>query len=348
MWNIITNYPLHPSPYFSALERAFAAQDIECRFFAELDEALSSSGIVNLHRLQRLYYVRGRPDTQRLEHSLDLIRQAKCKGMIIAWTVHNLLPLSSGARITLDHHCTRSVLALSDVVICHTQADARYIRQLAPDVEVQVCGSAGLWMPEAVDEPHLTPLVQAMASVEQAFLAFGHITAYKDLVRLSKAFFDATSKARLFIAGEARDHALLSALRDLEKASAGRLVLWPERVDPAQAHRLYRKCAVAVCGYVTSGRYAYFRDVLHPSSVTTARGFNIPVITPDTASTRELATGIPALLYDAPQESLDIEGAMHLAEQRFVANAFQPRTVQDDWIGIARAYKSIGHVHDIR
>ena len=342
MWNIITNYPQHPSPYFTALERAFAAEGVECRFFADLAEALGSEGIVNLHRLQRLYYVKGRPDTMRLEHSLALINQARRKGMTIAWTVHNLLPLGNSVEITLDQHCMRSVLALCDVVLCHTQADAQFIRQLAPNAEVLACGSAGLWMPEVAERKDLDSLVRAMASVEQAFLAFGHITAYKDLIRISNAFLKTTTKARLFIVGEARDLNLLKALRGLENASAGRLVLWPERVDPAQAHRLYQQCSVAVCGYVTSGRYAYFRDVLHPSSVTTARGFNIPVITPDTPSTRELATGIPALFYDNAKGSLDIEGALHLAEQRFVTNSYQPRTTQDDWIGIARAYKSIG------
>lgn len=160
-------------------------------------------------------------------------------------------------------------------------------------------------MPEIEGENDLEPLVQAMVLAEQAVLAFGHITAYKDLLRMVRAFLKATNKARLFIAGEARDLKLLRALRDLEVAGAGRLVLWPKRVDPADAHPLYKHCTVAICCYVTSGRYAYFRDVLHPSSVTTARGFNIPVITPDTPSTRELAVGIPALFYDNSSGSLD-------------------------------------------
>ena len=342
MWNIITNYPHHPSPYFSALDRAFAAEGIECRFFADLGNALDSTGFINLHRLQRLYCVNDRPDADLLDASLHLLSDAKRKGLKIAWTVHNLLPINKRETVALDHDCMQQVLTLCDVVVCHSQADAQFIRQLAPDVELSVCGSAGLWMPENEGDQNLTPLLQEMEAAEQAFLAFGHITAYKDLLRVGRAFLDSTSKARLFIAGEARDPELLQALRSLEAASAGRLMLWPWRVDPADAHRLYKRCTAAICSYVTSGRYAYFRDVLHPSSIATARGFNIPLITADTPSTRELAVGVPALFYkEGCTGPTGIERTLRLAEERFAATTFHPRTAQDEWIGIARVYKSI-------
>ncbi|WP_395605989.1 hypothetical protein [Pseudomonas sp. B16120] len=342
MWNVISNYPHHRSPYFSALDRAFAVENIESRHFPELKSALNSNGVISLHRLQRLYRDENGPNPALLNNSLQLLSLARQRGLKLAWTVHNLLPIYGEEPTSLDRQCMQHVLDLSDMVICHTHADAGSIRQLAPRANVSVSGSAGLWMEETEHDTSLEPLLCAMDDCEQAFLAFGHITAYKDLLRVGRTFLQCTNNATLFIVGEARDSSLLGSLRDLQAASGGRLMLWPLRVDPSEAHRLYRRAAVAVCSYLTTGRYAYFRDVLHPSSISTARGFNVPVITPDLPATRELAVGVAAVFYASDVESsADLGAALRLAETRFREPSYSSGTARDEWIQIARFYKEI-------
>ncbi|MFI2204728.1 glycosyltransferase [Streptomyces sp. NPDC020192] len=299
-WVVISNYPAWPSPYFAELER-HAPPALQLEFAAGLDvlaERPGPPGVVNLHRLKRLYQ---EPDGQRTQMAaeamlkrLEALRAASWK---IVWTVHNLLPIDGQKAGAEDRYAANGVLALADAVVTHTHADAAHLGTLTR-APVTVAGWAA---PTPAPGPAPVPveaLARHMAAVPFAVLVLGNVTAYKDLPATVDAFSHATSRAHLFLAGPSREPSLTDVLTRQAAASGGRVHLYLQRVPPRHAHVLYRAAGTALCPYRVDGPWDFFAQMLHPSSVGTALACGTPVIAPDLPAIREMTAGRSARLYD--------------------------------------------------
>ncbi len=98
-WVVICNYPAWPSPYFAEMERHFP-HALRLDFAAHpnmLAKHPGPPGVINLHRLKRLYRKPSGQGTwaaaEVLVRRLETLRVA---GWRIVWTVHNLLPIDGG------------------------------------------------------------------------------------------------------------------------------------------------------------------------------------------------------------------------------------------------------------
>ncbi|MGB8201757.1 MAG: hypothetical protein WCF33_19050, partial [Pseudonocardiaceae bacterium] len=127
---MITDYPRWPSPYFAQLHR-HAPPELGLMFRPDLDslddiESTMGPGTINLHRLKRLYRNDSGARTLNAARSmLDRLASLRARGWRLVWTVHNLLPIDGAASRTADQAAAEGVLALADLVLCHTAADAR-------------------------------------------------------------------------------------------------------------------------------------------------------------------------------------------------------------------------------
>jgi hypothetical protein len=304
-WVVITDYPAWPSPYFAQFARYAPAELglIFRRNLGELDALTDHEpcrpGIVNLHRLKRLYRA---PDGSRssagamaMLERLDYLRLA---GWRVVWTIHNLLPIDGGPPQQADRAAADGVLELADAVICHTNADAAFLRTRVVDDRVVVAGWAGLpTQTEAAPEPAVAALAERMRRTPISLLLLGNLTAYKDLPAALEQFTATTTKAEFFVIGPTRDAELAQRLRLLANHSGGRVHVEVRRVEPDQAGHLYGAATAAVCPYSVAGPYAFFADVLHPSSVGTAVVFGVPVVAPTLPSVLEMTAGHPRVLY---------------------------------------------------
>ncbi len=291
-WVVISNYPAWPSPYFAEMQRhaptrfrlAFA-RDLEA-----IERRSGSPGVINLHRLKRLYLEPGGRTLTAAETMLARLAALRQAGWRIVWTVHNLLPIDGGAPTEADHHAAHGVLGLADAIITHTRADARHLATLT-GAPVIVAGWAGPTAGTSTVPREIRELVEQLAEAPTSVLLLGNLTAYKDLPTVTRAFASHTRTAHLFVVGPARDASVADVAAD------DRIHLHLERIPPEHIHALYRAADVALCPYRTEGPWEFFTRVLHPSSVGTAVAFGTPVIAPELPAVTEMTAGHPRWLY---------------------------------------------------
>jgi hypothetical protein len=304
-WVTITDYPAWPSPYFAQFAR-YAPAELGLVFRPDLGEldALTDHehcrpGIVNLHRLKRLYRAQdGSRSSAAAVAMLERLDRLRLAGWRVVWTVHNLLPIDGGPPQQADQAAADGVLKLADAVICHTNADAAFLRTRVVGDRVVVAGWAGLpTQMKASPEPAVAALTERMRRTAISLLLLGNLTAYKDLPATLEQFTATTTEAELFVIGPTRDAELTQRLRHLANRSGGRVHVEVRRVEPDQAGHLYGAATAAVCPYSVAGPYAFFADVLHPSSVGTAVVFGVPVLAPALPSVLEMTVGHPRVLY---------------------------------------------------
>ncbi|MFE1099365.1 glycosyltransferase [Nocardiopsis alba] len=299
-WVIITDYPTWPSPYFHELHTH--TPDLAPEFTPHLHTLHNRPGppgVVNLHRLKRLYRDgAGARTVAAAEAMLISLRTLRAAGWRVVWTVHNLLPIDGAPPGEADRVATHGVLELADAVVTHTHADAHHLASLtlAP---ITVAGWGGL-TPRPTSRPlpaHLAYMVGRMRAATSAVLVLGNLTDYKDLPATTRVFLEQTWRAHLFIAGPECTPGLIT---DLEHSIIGheeRVHLLAERVEAQDVPTLYAAADVALCSYRTDGPWEFFTRVLHPSSVGTALSFGVPVIAPDLPAIREMTDAHPRLLY---------------------------------------------------
>jgi hypothetical protein len=105
------------------------------------------------------------------------------------------------------------------------------------------------------------------------------------------AFLSGAPEGILLIAGPGTRRNRRSQIGD------DRVLLWAHRVEPSEAHVVIQRAAWAVCHYASRGRYAYFTQVLYPSSVAAAVCVGTRVLAPDLPSVREITEGHSRILY---------------------------------------------------
>jgi glycosyltransferase involved in cell wall biosynthesis len=314
---VISDYPRNSSPYFAAFEAAAAQAGLPVSFAPELPGAGEEPGVINLHRLKRLYRTPGgEPDDMRLDRLLAHLDGLRSRGFQIVWTLHNLYPIDGPVSRERDHRAALGVLSRTDAVLCHTEADAASIRLLAPHARVEVAGWGGLPSGEVLSAPTAS-LLESIPQDRPVFMMLGNQAPYKEVPRVCEAFLAATRHARLVIAGPRRQPA---PGEGLPTPSGERLLFWNHRVEPSEAHHLLRRASWAVCHYASQGRYEYFRAVLFPSSVASAVCAGVPVLAPDLGAVREITEGHRRILYEDAEHGM----ARAFAEADSVAAETRP------------------------
>jgi beta-1,4-mannosyltransferase len=299
-WVVITDYPRWPSPYFAQLHR-HAPPELGLLFRPDLDslegiESTRGPGIINLHRLKRLYRdASGARTLDGARWMLDRLASLRSRGWLLVWTVHNLLPIDGTASTTADRAAAEGVLALADTVLCHTAADASALADHTR-AEITVTGWAGLGPPDQRICAEVARVVSVMRSRPISILLLGHLTAYKDVSATVAAFLTHTRIAHLTVAGTCVDPRTATELTQLAATATGRVLLHLRRVPPDQAGHLYAAAHAAVCPYRSDGEFAFFSEVLHPSSVATAVCFRVPVIAPRLPAILEMTRDHPRWL----------------------------------------------------
>ncbi|MGH3720378.1 MAG: hypothetical protein ACRDRI_16345 [Pseudonocardiaceae bacterium] len=295
-WVVITDYPRWPSPYFAQLER-FAPPELGLLFRPDLDDLDTiGPGVINLHRLKRLYRdPAGTPSVDAARSLLEGLVRFRARGWRVVWTVHNLLPIDGATPSEVDRTVTDGVLAVAEVILCHTSADARTLAQRT-DAEVVVAGWAGLSRSRQPVSPEVASAVAGMRAATISVLLLGHVSAYKDVPAAVTSFLAHTRIAHLTVAGTCRDPRTTTELTRLAAISSGRVSVYLRRVPPEQAWHLYAAAHAAVCPYRSDGLFEFFSEVLHPSSVGTAVCFGVPVIAPRLPAILEMTLGQPRWL----------------------------------------------------
>ncbi|MGH3842078.1 MAG: glycosyltransferase [Pseudonocardiaceae bacterium] len=299
-WVVITDYPGWPSPYFAALHRC-APPELGLRFYPDLDDLddiadTTGPGVINLHRLKRLYRdLAGTRTMGAAQSLLDRLVWLRARGWRLVWTVHNLLPIDGTALSGVDKIVTDGVLAVAEVILCHTNADARVLAQRTA-AQVVVTGWAGLGRSGQPASREVAGVVASMRSATISVLLLGHVRAYKNVPTAVASFLAHTRSAHLTVAGTCPDPHNTTELTRLAASSSGRVSMHLQRIPPEQAWHLYAAAHAAVCPYRSDGPFGFFTEVLHPSSVGTAVCFGVPVIAPSLPSIVEMTSGRPRWL----------------------------------------------------
>ena len=340
-WIVVTDYPRWPSPYFQQLAQALPT-DFGLEFRPSLNEIArqpNRPGVVNLHRLARLYRDRdGHPNGDRAAALIERLDELRAGGWRLVWTVHNLLPIRAETSDPLDERVAAAVLDRTDALITHTASDAQALRAMCPDAVIVVGGSAGL--DTIANEPAPAPiqaLADQLARAHTGLLVLGNIAAYKGLPQITRAFLDATVDARLVIAGRPADPPTVALLEELSSRAGTRLVLHAQHVRPGNAQLLCQASTGLLCPYRADGPFAFFRRALHPSSVSMATGFATPVIAPDLPSIRELTDGHARALYASSEQAAEIFGQLDRGERPWNTRQ-RHSSPANRWPAIAEVY----------
>jgi len=337
-WIVLSDHRRRPSPYFAQLEKYVRQAGLGMEFASSLAEVAGPPGVVNPHRLKRLYRDQdGRPTLAGARAMLRRLRALQRAGWKVVWTLHNLYPIDVPRRRVADLVASHGVGRLADAILCHTRSDAAWMRR-RPGVRglVDVAGWGGLPDRAGSDVPEpVRRLVDRMAGDPRPYLLFGNVSPYKGVRTVVEAFCRAGGHdATLYVVGRCRDPETAEWLRS---CGGSRVYSHLEPVSPDHAHLLYAAAAVAVCPYEVTGAQRFFRKAIFPSSVGTAVGFGVPVLAPDLPSIREMVGGHPHVLYP-PREGISeaFAGASAWSDDR------QVRTPEDDgvrWSAIARCYE---------
>lgn len=347
-WVIVTDYPRWPSPYFAHLHR-YAPPALPLTFRPDIPSvsAVQPPGVLNLHRLKRLYHdaSQGARTPRAAADLLARLAGLRRAGWRVVWTVHNLKPIDGDAMTDTDDTVTRGVLDLADIVLCHTHTDSTWLRSRT-SADVRMVGWTGLDDSELPPSGAVATLVDHMRGELPAFLLLGHMTGYKDVPATAATFLAHTSRARLVIVGASRDPAISADLGRIVANAGGRVIWSPHRVPPEQVGHLYAAADAAVCPYRTDGDYGFFAEVLHPSSVTTATCYQVPVIASNLPAIAEITRGRHRWL--APAGS-DLGPALAAAEAALLApgqagtpTAHRPPSASAHrWIRIGQIYHTL-------
>lgn len=337
-WIIVTNYPKWPSPYFSQFESSLLGH-LPYEFKPHIPGPLElrSGDIVNLHRLKRLYVGETGVRTEHAAHNLlDKLTGLREIGAKIVWTLHNPYPIDGGPVTDTDIWVTKKVLELADHVIVHTDADASGARQLGRTGPITVAGWAGMPTRAVARnlDKSLVPIVDRMKSTEFPVLMLGNWTTYKDIPAVIRATRDATSQLGLFVLGPCRDNTIRQQVAFEERRTpSNRLVIQEGRVAPEHLYSLFGAARACVCNYNTSGDHWFFKKVLHPSSVSSAVVFGLPLIAPALEGVVEISNGHARSLYE-PDDW--VGEALQQAEHKLTQNAWTDvrpsfdKVVEDD------------------
>ncbi|TQN28425.1 glycosyl transferase family 1 [Haloactinospora alba] len=302
-WVVVTSYPAWPSPYFAEMAR-HAPTELALEFSPDLDSLTrdDGGGVINLHRLKRLYRTaEGTRTANAAERMLCRLTELRRDGWHVVWTVHNLLPIDGTPPCEADRLAARGVLDLADTIITHTRADAAHIRRLA-DTPVIVAGWGGITASTAPVTRPVAELAARMTSDSMSVLMLGNMTPYKDPRGVLDAFLRNSRSSRLFLVGPCPQEDLARELLAAADNSDGRVQVRLGRIAPEHITALYRSADVALCPYRADGSWEFFSRALFPSSVATAVEFAVPVVAPNLPSIREITDGHPRLLYPPPPD----------------------------------------------
>ena len=135
-WVIIAGSPVLAQPLLRApgTLRAGRAAAVLPRGPGPRPGLQAGPGVINLHRLKRLYRDPGTGEAGMGAAVRFLARLASLKenGWRLTWTVHNLLPIDGPPPGPADRAACDGVLALADAVLCHTRADACALARQTP------------------------------------------------------------------------------------------------------------------------------------------------------------------------------------------------------------------------
>lgn len=342
-WVIITDYPLWPSPYFEQLEGALPP-GFGLVFTPRLARIPRGerSGVINLHRLSRLYRgVDGRPCPGCADALLAELDDLRRRGWRLVWTVHNLFPIRAHGPDLVDESVGRAVLAQADAVIAHTNADAATLQAMRGLGPVVVAGSAGLdAIPRQQASSQVQRLTQFLRDAPVSLLVLGNLAAYKGLPWLVRTFLDSADTSKLVVAGRPADPGVVDHLTKLAGGAGNRLLLHAEHVPPSNARVLCRSATALLSPYRTDGPFEFFRLVLHPSSVSMATGFGIPVVAPDLPSIRELTDGHPRALYRDNRQAAGLLSLLDTGKLPWGETTLQDAPV-NRWASVALVYQRL-------
>lgn len=344
-WVVVSDYPAWPSPYFTELAR-HAPPALRLEFTSHLDDLPTRSGppgVINLHRLKRLYTHNGARTVTAAQAMLIQLSRVRAAGWRLVWTVHNLLPVDAAAPDTTDPQpghgpdrnsapepgwdrartadlcAAHGVLALADAVVTHTRADAGHLATMTR-APVIVAGWAAP-TPTHETASGLTPgpvtaLARRMSMAPFSVLVLGNVAVRKDLPTVVDTVARATRHAELFVVGHSRDPQLTTLLQR-QAAAEQRVHLHLDRVPPGQVHVLYQAADVALCPYRVDGQWSFLNQAFFPGSVATAAAYGTPVIAPDLPAIREITENLPRWLYPpAEGPALALTAAESKARQR--------------------------------
>jgi Ser/Thr protein kinase RdoA (MazF antagonist)/glycosyltransferase involved in cell wall biosynthesis len=343
-WVIITDYPRWPSPYFKQLEGAlppgfglaFAPR------LAGIPRRAQGPGVINLHRLSRLYRgVDGRPCPERADALLAELDDLRRGGWRLVWTVHNLFPIRARGPDLVDGSVGRAVLAQADAVIAHTSADAATLQAMRGRGPVVVAGSAGLdAIPRQPASSQVQRLTQFLRDAPTGLLVLGNLAAYKGLPWLVRTFLDSTDASKLVMAGRPADPGAVDRLAKLAGGAGNRVLLHAEHVPPGNARVLCRAATALLSPYRTDGPFEFFRLVLHPSSVSMATGFGTPVVAPDLPSVRELTDGHHRALYRDSRQAAALLSLLDTGKRPWGETTLQEAPA-NRWASVALVYQRL-------
>lgn len=330
-WVVISDYPAWPSPYFTEFAR-HTPHALRLEFTSHLDELTTRSGppgVINLHRLKRLYTHNGTRTVAAAQAMLIQLSRLRAAGWKLVWTVHNLLPVDAPAPDTTDPHSSRGfdrnstpdsdsgsgpgwhavrkadlfaghgVLALADAVVTHTQADADHLATVTRAPIIVSGWAAPTPTAEAAPGP-VTALARRMSMAPFSVLVLGNVAARKDLPTVVDIFARATRHAELFVVGDSRDPQLTTLLQR-QAAGEQRVHLHLDRVSPGQVRVLYQATDVALCPYRVDSQWSFLGQAFFPGSVATAAAYGTPVIAPDLPAIREITENLPRRLYPSAE-----------------------------------------------
>lgn len=158
--------------------------------------------VVHFHWAEWLWNPNREPPARALAKLAAFLLLAGRRGVLRAWTVHNLEPHEGGG--WADRAGTRLLATLSDLVICHSEGVAEHVRRrYRPRGRVVVMphGSYTGWFPpprpraDVLGELGLDPEVPVLACV-------GYVRDYKGLDVAAAAAARLGADAQLLVAGE--------------------------------------------------------------------------------------------------------------------------------------------------
>ncbi len=343
-WVIITDYPRWPSPYFEQLEGALPL-GLGLAFtprLAGIPRRTEGPGVVNLHRLSRLYRgMDGGPCREHADALLAELDDLRRGGWRLVWTVHNLFPIRAHGPNLVDESVSRAVLAQADAVIAHTEADAATLRTIRGRGPVVVAGSAGLdAIPRRPASSQVQRLTQFLRDAPTGLLVLGNLAAYKGLPCLVRTFLDSTDASKLVVAGRPADPGAVDRLRKLAGGAGNRVMLHAEHVPPGNARVLCRAATALLSPYRTDSPFEFFRLVLHPSGVSMATGFGTPVVAPDLPSVRELTDGYPRALYRDYRQAAALLSLLDTGKRPWGETTLQEAPA-NRWVSVALVYQRL-------
>jgi beta-1,4-mannosyltransferase len=352
-WVFVTNYPQWPSPYFTQLEQALISKSFPHTFspFLPLPEQLSAGDVVNLHRLKRLYVDedcgrRTRPAAERL---VAHVRRLQARGVRVVWTLHNPYPIDGGAVDDVDIWLTHEMLQVVDHAIVHTSADGDGAVELGATIPITVAGWAGMPTREvsAGLSQDLAGIAAEMASEPLPILMLGNWTEYKNIPDVVRAIVERTRRLKLFVVGPCRDERIRSDVFAAAAEGGERVRVDESWVAPADLYWLFAAARASVCNYDTRTNFAFFRKILHPSSVSSSVVFGLPIVAPGLKGVSEISAGHDRALYDPDGDIGDALAEAELALESGLWADARPtfdQVVEDDkvrWANIVENYKVV-------